>query len=246
MKYMGSKNRIADKLLPIILADRKEGQYYIEPFVGGCNMIDKVDGNRIGSDVNEYLIAMWRGLQSDYLIRGLFPLNIPKELYAEYRNMYNLHKKRLLNLSNDEKALIGWIGFMGSFNGRFFDGGYSGHDVKGRDYIEEQIQNTALQIPLIKGIKFMEGSYDQLVYPNNSIIYCDIPYKDTKQYGICTGFSHDMFFRWVRVMSEYHTIFISEYEAPNDFEVVTEIELTNSMSTKNTYKKTEKLFRYYG
>ena len=56
MKYMGSKNRLAKELLPIILKDRKQGQWYVEPFVGGANMIDKVDGNRIGSDNNKYLI----------------------------------------------------------------------------------------------------------------------------------------------------------------------------------------------
>ena len=38
MKYMGSKNRIAKYILPIILKDRKEGQWYVEPFVGGANM----------------------------------------------------------------------------------------------------------------------------------------------------------------------------------------------------------------
>ena len=63
MKYMGSKNRIAKYLLPIILKDRKDGQWYVEPFVGGANMIDKVDGNRIGADKNEFLIEMWKGLQ---------------------------------------------------------------------------------------------------------------------------------------------------------------------------------------
>ena len=47
MKYMGSKARIAKYILPIILKDRKEGQCYVEPFVGGANMIDKVDGQRI-------------------------------------------------------------------------------------------------------------------------------------------------------------------------------------------------------
>ena len=57
MKYMGSKNRIAKHLLPIILKDRKEGQWFVEPFVGGANMIDKVTGNRIGADLNRYLIS---------------------------------------------------------------------------------------------------------------------------------------------------------------------------------------------
>lgn len=52
MKYMGSKNRIAKYILPIILKDRKECQWYVEPFVGGCNTIDKVVGNRIGSDIH--------------------------------------------------------------------------------------------------------------------------------------------------------------------------------------------------
>lgn len=40
---MGSKNRIAKELLPIITAELSEGIYYVEPFAGGCNMIDKVE-----------------------------------------------------------------------------------------------------------------------------------------------------------------------------------------------------------
>ena len=35
MQYMGSKTKISKEILPIILKDRKENQYYIEPFVGG-------------------------------------------------------------------------------------------------------------------------------------------------------------------------------------------------------------------
>ena len=56
MKYMGSKNRIAKYILPIMLAERKPDQWCVEPFVGGANMIDKVQGKRIGADINPYLI----------------------------------------------------------------------------------------------------------------------------------------------------------------------------------------------
>lgn len=35
MHYLGSKNRIAPKILPIILADRQSGQFYVELFCGG-------------------------------------------------------------------------------------------------------------------------------------------------------------------------------------------------------------------
>lgn len=48
MNYLGGKIRIAKEILPIILADRKEGQYFVEPFCGGCNVIDKYDLDFMG------------------------------------------------------------------------------------------------------------------------------------------------------------------------------------------------------
>ena len=55
MKYMGSKNRIAKEILPIILEHKNNVRFYIEPFVGGANVIDKIDKslNRIGFDYLE-------------------------------------------------------------------------------------------------------------------------------------------------------------------------------------------------
>lgn len=59
MQYMGSKRRIANDILPIILENIQKDQYYVEPFVGGCNMIDKVKHSlKIGADNNQYLISM--------------------------------------------------------------------------------------------------------------------------------------------------------------------------------------------
>ena len=60
MKYMGSKNRIAKHILPIMLAEAKRLGYttWVEPFVGGANMIDKVPNSfkRIGIDYNLHTI----------------------------------------------------------------------------------------------------------------------------------------------------------------------------------------------
>lgn len=46
MKYVGSKNRIAKYIAPIIQSKIDELGYkcngYFEPFVGGANIIDKV------------------------------------------------------------------------------------------------------------------------------------------------------------------------------------------------------------
>ena len=87
MKYMWSKNRIAKYLLPIILKDRKEWQWYVEPFVWGANMIDKVDGNRKGCDINEYLIEFLRELSD-----GVFKYN--KFYYYSYKNIIKVWKRK--------------------------------------------------------------------------------------------------------------------------------------------------------
>lgn len=60
MKYIGSKNKLAKELAPIIqsyITDETNG--YLEPFVGGANMIDKIaHKNKIGCDIHKELIAL--------------------------------------------------------------------------------------------------------------------------------------------------------------------------------------------
>lgn len=60
---MGSKSRVAkdiSKIINGIIID-KNINTYIEPFVGGCNMIEHIKcENKIASDNNEYLISMWK------------------------------------------------------------------------------------------------------------------------------------------------------------------------------------------
>jgi DNA adenine methylase len=235
---MGSKNRLSKDILPIILKDRKIEQYYVEPFAGGMNLIDKVSGNRIANDLNYYLIEMWNGLQNNYNR----PYEITREMYSLARTDYNNNTNE-----NYSDFLIGWIGWMGSYNGRFFDGGYSGHSVGNtkRNYIAEQIRNTEKQIEFLKDVRLHSTSYDALTLPSNSLIYCDIPYKGTKQYTTSKSFNHDNFWQWCRdKTTEGHKVFVSEYNSPKDFKCVWEKQVTNSMNQKKTHKPTERLFTY--
>lgn len=235
MKYMGSKNRIANEILPIILNGRKSNQWYVEPFCGGLGTMDKVGGLRLASDKNKYLIAMWKGLQEN----RERPKEISKELYDRARTEYN----NGTNINFDD-FMIGWIGWMASFNGRFFDGGYSGI-TQSRNYVDEQIRNTEKQLNKIKGIVFKHSSYDELDIPSGSIVYCDIPYYNTKQYATSKDFDHNKFWQWCRDMSKKgHVVYISEYNAPDDFTCVWQKSLTNSMNAKITYNSTEKLFKF--
>lgn len=167
MKYLGSKSRIIKEILPLILANRTEGQYFVEPFCGGCNVTSNVSGNRIANDYNQYLIAMFEGLLSG----ENYPEQIDRELYNDVRTCFRSGSDKY------DIGFIGWVGFMASYNGRFFDGGYSGAVVtaKGntRDYISEQIKNTMAQIPNLHGVEFSTGDYRDLRIPDESIIYCD-------------------------------------------------------------------------
>lgn len=239
MKYMGSKSRIAKEIEPILTMWLTDDRYYVEPFAGGMNMMCNIEhSKRLASDKNNYLIAMWR-----FLCAGFeFPTHITKEDYSYWRNVFNNRGFRGYGDTSDE-AMIGWFGFMGSFNGRFFDGGYSGHDVKGRDYIGEQIRNTLSQVEKLQGVEFWCGSYDSYEIPKNAIIYCDIPYKGTKQYSTSKNFNHNEFWQWCRYMTkDGYSVFVSEYQAPEDFKCIWQKQVTNAMNTKNTYKPTEKLF----
>lgn len=237
MKYMGSKNRIAKHILPIMLKDRKEGQYWVEPFVGGANMIDKVDGNRIGADFNEYLIKALELIRDN-------PESIPEVITeSEYKTAQN------------EKPLTGIVGFIGfamSFGGKWF-GGYRRDKAGTKGCIENmktqtrRSRNNAIkQSEFLQGVKLVSCSYDKLVIPNNSIIYCDPPYEGTTGYK--DKFKHADFWQWCRDKAkEGHTIFISEYNAPSDFECIWQQELKVGVAKSGKHKKAiEKLFTYKG
>ena len=240
---MGSKNRIAKYLLPIILKDRKEGQWYVEPFVGGANMIDKVDGNRIGADNNEYLIAMWQELQKGWIPPDFIEESLWKDVKEKMDSKY-------------EKHFIAFTRLSCSF-GADWNGGYARNVKKDKpnaellnsttkSYCRQSKNNIMKQLPNLQGVNFIHSNYDELEIPSNSIIYCDPPYEGTTKYK--DTFDHIKFWNWCREKSkEGHLIFISEYNAPEDFECVWEGEIINSLNNQANIKKaTEKLFKYKG
>ena len=73
VKYVGSKSRIAPAIVPIIQEHiQKSGaRAYVEPFVGGANVIDKIAAEyRIGFDINGYLIALLQYVKSGGAFAG--------------------------------------------------------------------------------------------------------------------------------------------------------------------------------
>ncbi|WP_300227263.1 DNA adenine methylase [uncultured Bacteroides sp.] len=226
---MGSKRRIWKYISPIILEGRTQDQYYVEPFCGGCNSIAQVEGNRIAADINPYLIGMWKGLQGD----EIYPVEISRETYMKAQKAYR--NKEYTNYSVSE---IGWIGYMSSYNGMFYRS-YSGIGSDGRDYIKASMNNILKQLPLLDGVIFNCCPYDKLEIPENSIIYCDPPYKGTKGYDI--EFDHDMFYDWCfKKNDEGHRIYISEYSMPPEFKCIWSMDISNSLDRYSKHKDNRK------
>lgn len=218
---MGSKAKITKYIVPIIQRkiDESGARYYVEPFAGGCNVIDKIKAEyRIASDSNKYLIALFQHLQDG----GELPEHITRA-----------------------------VGFLASYNGRFYDGGYAGYGKdKGRvrDYYRESRNNILMQMQQggIFGIDFSCRDYKSYT-PQGCVIYCDPPYEGTKKYGNAKDFDYLEFWETMRKWSRHNNIvLISELQAPDDFITIWEKEVDRSMKAKEHFRATEKLFMWGG
>jgi len=234
MKYMGSKARIAKHILPIMLAEcEKHGiTTWVEPFIGGANMIDKVPDTfeRIGYDLN------------DHVIHALIDVrDRPNDLFDIFsKELRDVHKK------DKAKTLYSHACIATSF-GSDLKGGYArgkSSDGSPRNYLAEAKRNALKQSPKIQKVDFICDSYENLSF-ENCLVYADPPYQGTTGY-ITGAFDHDKFFEWCREQAKKNVVFVSEYNAPEDFECVWQGEIkTNFSSTrkKATHNAVEKLFK---
>lgn len=235
MKYMGSKARHAKELLPIILKDHAPDMWYVEPFVGGANMIDKVDPliapKRAGYDVHDYLISLWQAVSKGW---------IPPEVVTEE------DYKFVKTYKDINKVLTGYIGFSMSFGGKWF-GGYRRDSVGKRDYAMESYKSMVKQSKQLAGVHFIKTSvfdidFKYFAFTKPCTIYCDPPYAGTTKYK--DDFDHERFYQWCRDRhNEGHKVFVSEYNMPDDFICVWSKEVNNSLTKDTGSKKgVEKLF----
>lgn len=231
MIYMGSKRRIAKHILPIMLAEAsiRGVTKWVEPFVGGGNMIDKVppDFERIGYDLNPHTIAAMTAIRDR---AATLPDNVTEE---EYRAMRGA----------EPDGVSSWVRFVCSF-GSVFETGYASNS-RGDDYGQAAKRNAIKQQPDLQGVQFICGDYAS-INVTGALLYCDPPYQNTSGYK--TGkFDSAAFFEWCRAQAKNgNIVFVSEYSAPNDFEQVWQGEVkTNFSSTRTgpTHHAIERLYR---
>lgn len=242
MQYVGSKNRLSKELSPLIQSYITAGtKGYLEPFVGGANMIDKIKfKNKIGADSNEELIELLRYAQKS---SNIFPVDITRKEYNDVKN----------NKSAYPKWYVGLVGFCGSFGSKYF-GGYaydSRYEKRNSNgsAINTAIKNLEKQRLLLRDINFVYADFRSFTKDEikGYVIYCDPPYRNTTKYKT-EEFPYEEFYQWCREMSVHNVVLISEYNMPDDFECIwqkkADILLGQSLNKNSATSKIEKLFIY--
>ena len=225
MKYQGGKARLAKTIAPILGG----GGTLVSLFCGACNveaLATRNFENVICNDNHPYLIAMFKALQN-----GFEPPDVVTEEQYKY-----------LKANKDENpALTGFVGFACSFGGRWFEGYARGGN--GRNYALSGKRSLIKMMPNLRNVKFICSDYHDVELPDGCIVYADPPYNGTKQFQN-KKFDTDEFWRYMRLISEDHIVFISELHAPDDFVCIWEKQVTRTLDRNkdNYFKATEKLF----
>lgn len=240
MNYMGSKTKYAKFIVPILqkTIDENNVDTYIECFVGGANIIDKINCKyKYGYDRSDTLIALLDLASKDF----------NKVLKDGNRELWDKGKEYVKNgiMPKDMNlADIGAMEFFASFNNGGFPRGYA-KNTDDRNYFLEGYKNLEKQAPQLKDIVFKSQNYWELDKNiKNAVIYLDPPYQNTKAYGYANQekMDYDKFWQWVRDISKNNFVFVSEQIAPDDFKIIWEKEVVRTTNKENNFKATEKLF----
>lgn len=231
MRYLGGKSKIAKKLSHEILTRTNNRETYIEPFLGGGAVATQMGShfNHVSySDVHPDLMLMWEHIFDG----GTFNSEVDESEYQKLKN-------------SEPSAYRGFIGFAGSFGGKFFGGYARGttSDNRDRNYLAEGLRNIERGLPGMKGRESTEVgccSFDEVVVSEGDVVYCDPPYASTTGYS--TGdFDHEYFWSIVREWAlNGADVFVSEYVAPEwvgdpiwKKEKVVEVKKTNKNTARD-------------
>ncbi len=203
---------------------------------GGANVIDKISCNRkIGYDINHYLIELFK--HRDLICK--LPDEITKEEYDAVRKSFQ---------TGDGKYpdwYIGAVGFLASYNGKFFGGRAGIVKTKigtTRNYYDEAKRNLLSQLPQLNDVIFGESDYRQLDMSQfkRGVIYCDIPYKNTTGYQ--DTFNHTGFWQWAEECSKENIVLVSEQVAPDKWQSVWSKPVKRTLDNASRIDITEQLY----
>lgn len=221
MHYLGSKARHASDIIAITCATRRPDQFYVEPFVGGGNMINKVPqgAGRIANDKNYGMVALLDQLGNHGWV--------PPETMTQAQ-WGKIMKQKCEALDQPGRALFAFAATGPTFGSMWC--GQWAKDYEGMEGTRyRQARDAALRdAPGLAGIKFYDGEFDAFEIPPGSLVYCDPPYSNTTEYsGAVRRIAADdtkstnqwkpsKFWRWCDDLIDIKgcSVYVSEYTGP--------------------------------
>lgn len=227
--YQGGKQQIGKQLhqamtdIETLMYPNKKLQYF-EPFMGFCGVLkhfaSEYDRKCYATDLNPDIVAMWRAIQNGWKPDGRCS-----------RQKWNRLKE---SKPTPERTLYG---HCCSFGGQFFN-----YYLSNRDYAKSASKSVQKIASCLDNVSIHNAASYSKFNPKNRLVYCDPPYANNKQQnGYFQRFDHDKFWKTMRRWSKNNLVFVSEYEAPDDFICIWE-KKRNVKCTKTDTHRTEKLF----
>lgn len=226
MTYQGGKQRLGKEIYQIIVERTDLRDVYFEPFCGilGVGKFALSHFKQVlFCDKNPDIIKIWKDTsyipsttppsKEDFLSGCIHPL---------------------------EKYACSYSGISG--------GGYRPFSIdkygKKHDFYNRFIKNISQTRKQVKNAVFLESKDYSEFKPKGMTIYCDPPYLNNKfKCPYFNDFDHVKFWDTMRLWSRDNNVFISEYQAPDDFTCIWEKQLRVVHSGKKR-NKIEKLFIY--
>lgn len=218
MVYMGSKARIKKHILPYIqeCIDANGIRLYVEPFVGGANVICDVKCKmRYGCDVNNELIALLRYMRDNPAMEAA-----PKQVtYEHYMDVKRNRAEKTFKYSLPYTAMVG---YFASFGGKYFNGGYGrtkAGDTGATPRYLTCLANARRQAPLLRGCKFCVQGWEQTLASDKitgSFVYCDPLYKGTTPYDKQVPFDYYAYYATLVGIKDKAYVIASEFDMPCD------------------------------
>ncbi len=225
MRYLGGKTKNSKAITEIL--KQHKGIPFVEPFCGGLNISVRMSEYALYlNDGNEDLINMYKALQD-----GSFVLPTKPILYDEYEKLRE----------SEVSPLRTFVSFALSYGGKEW-GGYDTYYDK-REQVGKTtnmaVRSTTKKINAIKHAHFSATDYKELD-AHGCLIYCDPPYIETTGYS--KGLDYEEFWETMRIWSKDNIVYISEWQAPDDFEVIWEKPYKVQMC-KEQQERIEKLYK---
>lgn len=262
LPYKGSKSRIADKIVALL----PKADTLYDVFAGGCaithaalltNKYNHIVMNDI-TDVPQLFLDAAHGLYHDFrqwvsrsefemfkdadpFIRVIYSFgnDCSTYMYGKDIEPYKKAAHKLICADTVRERRIAFKEFVRQLS-KISDS----EQAMKLEHLErlERLQRFPMlqSLESFGRLEMLQQDYRTLTFKENSIIYCDPPYKDTRKYAAVGNFDSEAFYEWCRQQTQ--PIFISEYSMPDDFECIAQFKVTKQMSAKGGGHAIEKLF----